>query len=638
MVETILRSITASIGKIGSENNQFRQVAAQQNTSISRFIKDISKMFSSQGKQQNEISGSLNDLQQVTAGTGQKVDQTNNLLQESISVQTQTLNEIKNLSSTILKLIQPLGGSEQDSSFGSTFMNMAGGAAIGAGIAGATGLMMGGLGNLNTQTLSGAGIAGAGSSEYANQAMEYFQSKGWTKEQAAGIVGNLQAESGKDLNPYLPGDGGKAFGVAQWHPDRQAKFQNVFGKPLSKASFQEQIEFVQWELENDEKEAANMLRQARTASEAAVIVDKHYERSSGLHTAKRIANAEALTGQERQQQTQTTPEGDGDFIKQSSPVNLQKYSLKDPSHVQGLDKSFQDSLGKFMNAAEESGHSIKLYSGYRSPERQKELFRNAVMKYGSPEAARKWVAPPGRSRHNQGIAADLKYLTPGAREWAHQNASKFGLNFRMAHEPWHIEPINAKATTLPSDNMQSGGSMSESSGGSSADIASMVSGTPLGPMSGIISGLSSAMDTMMGGLPNLMGLFGGSNEVTGQNISNIEFPEKETEFAQPTGETKIGAAISPVNQQIATPLEVPKNNTDYIQTAAMSNDLSLYNRQEYTAPTQTNPNESYQPNQDLQRGGMASTPSYSSTTPWYLQLAGRVSNDETMKFKGGVFA
>ena len=55
------------------------------------------------------------------------------------------------------------------------------------------------------------------------QAMDYFIAQGWTQAQAAGIVADLQAES--NLRPTAVGDNGRAAGIAQWHPDRQADFQ-----------------------------------------------------------------------------------------------------------------------------------------------------------------------------------------------------------------------------------------------------------------------------------------------------------------------------------------------------------------------------------------------------------------------------
>src|SRR5260363_90445 len=57
-------------------------------------------------------------------------------------------------------------------------------------------------------------------------APEAAGAQGWTHKQAAGIVANLKIESG--LNPKAVGDGGKAYGIAQWHPPRQAEFRRAF--------------------------------------------------------------------------------------------------------------------------------------------------------------------------------------------------------------------------------------------------------------------------------------------------------------------------------------------------------------------------------------------------------------------------
>lgn len=141
---------------------------------------------------------------------------------------------------------------------------------------------------------------------------------------------------------------------------------------------------------------------------------------------------------------------------------------------------FAQDLGGFLQAAEKAGHSIKVFSGYRSPERQAQIvidrwsryggkksdlkqFKKDLAKYG-PEITgemwrdhmksmgmTKWIAPPGASNHQHGVAADLIDAKSGkrldahearaARAWAHANAAKYGLHFRMGHEPWHIEPI-----------------------------------------------------------------------------------------------------------------------------------------------------------------------------------------------------
>lgn len=137
---------------------------------------------------------------------------------------------------------------------------------------------------------------GRGGSANADAAMKFFMSAGWSKEQAAGIVGNLQVESGRNLNTGAVGDGGKAKGIAQWHPDRQANFARVMGKSLEESTLEDQLKFVDWELKNTEKSAGDKLRAAASAAQAAQIVDKLYERSSGAALADRIASARMLAG------------------------------------------------------------------------------------------------------------------------------------------------------------------------------------------------------------------------------------------------------------------------------------------------------------------------------------------------------
>lgn len=110
-------------------------------------------------------------------------------------------------------------------------------------------------------------------------AMTYFQSQGWTKEQAAGLVANIKRESA--MNPAAVGDNGKAYGIAQWHPDRQAEFQKLFGKPIQGSTLEEQLAFMQHELtKGREAGAGDRLRQTRTAADAAATVSRYYERPS----------------------------------------------------------------------------------------------------------------------------------------------------------------------------------------------------------------------------------------------------------------------------------------------------------------------------------------------------------------------
>lgn len=101
-----------------------------------------------------------------------------------------------------------------------------------------------------------------------------------------------------------------------------------------------------------------------------------------------------------------------------------------------LEPEFRANLEAFFAAAP---GKISVNSGRRSTERQAELWKEALAKYGSADAARKWVAPPGHSMHERGGAADLGYETEAVKRWAHENAAAYGLVFRLKNEDWHVE-------------------------------------------------------------------------------------------------------------------------------------------------------------------------------------------------------
>ena len=139
-----------------------------------------------------------------------------------------------------------------------------------------------------------ATVAKASKSERGKKAIDYFKEQGWSQEQAAGIVANLMVESGANLQETAVGDRGKAYGIAQWHPDRQAIFKRQFGKDIKESSFEEQLQFVQYELKNNEYLAGHRLKQTTSEGEAAYSFDKEYERSSGKHRNLRVAIAEGI--------------------------------------------------------------------------------------------------------------------------------------------------------------------------------------------------------------------------------------------------------------------------------------------------------------------------------------------------------
>lgn len=112
-------------------------------------------------------------------------------------------------------------------------------------------------------------------------AVAFYISQGWTPEQALGIVGNLLRESG--LNPNAVGDGGKAFGLAQHHPDRQARAKKLYGDEWK--TFENQLKFINWELNNTEKSAGDKLRASKGVWEAGRVVSDDFERPKVKYNA-----------------------------------------------------------------------------------------------------------------------------------------------------------------------------------------------------------------------------------------------------------------------------------------------------------------------------------------------------------------
>lgn len=160
----------------------------------------------------------------------------------------------------------------------------------------------------------------------SEQAQRYFVSKGWSRSQAAGIVANLQAESG--LRHGVSGDGGAAYGLAQWHADRQGAFRDKFGKDIGDSSFEEQLAFVHHELtDGGERAAGSKLRGARTAAEAAEMVTRLYERPANpdADSAYRAGLAQRLE--------QVTPMGDG--ARGGDAVSAQRIEVSGTFNLNG---------------------------------------------------------------------------------------------------------------------------------------------------------------------------------------------------------------------------------------------------------------------------------------------------------------
>ncbi|CAN5707625.1 hypothetical protein BH20ACT21_BH20ACT21_07790 [soil metagenome] len=100
----------------------------------------------------------------------------------------------------------------------------------------------------------------------------------------------------------------------------------------------------------------------------------------------------------------------------------------------GLHPALLAAVNRLIEAA---GGSVEIVSGYRSSAEQTRLWAEAVARYGDPEVADDWVARPGTSAHERGLAVDLG----GDIALAVRLVERLDLPLSrpMAHEPWHFE-------------------------------------------------------------------------------------------------------------------------------------------------------------------------------------------------------
>ena len=161
--------------------------------------------------------------------------------------------------------------------------------------------------------------------------------------------------------------------------------------------------------------------------------------------------------------------GGGRIKDKTVPASSDMVTIKGAFHPKvPLHRQTAAALGSLVCAARADGIKAPLLlptgsrSGFRDPKQQREAWQRALRKYGSPQVARKWVAPPGSSAHQSGRAVDF-YLgrsnssgnvailrTSRAYKWMVANARRFGF-YPYDREPWHWEynpPASGQAETL----------------------------------------------------------------------------------------------------------------------------------------------------------------------------------------------
>ncbi len=139
-------------------------------------------------------------------------------------------------------------------------------------------------------------------------------------------------------------------------------------------------------------------------------------------------------------------------------------SKLDKTYVNRLNIEAYKAFQKMQKAAKQEGYEIFIDSSYRTYEYQEQLFNKLVAEKGM-EYARKFVAMPGGSEHQTGLAIDIIFRRNGEMieeqkaedaeiKWLFANAHKYGFILRYPKEkenitgfnfePWHFRYVGTE--------------------------------------------------------------------------------------------------------------------------------------------------------------------------------------------------
>lgn len=105
--------------------------------------------------------------------------------------------------------------------------------------------------------------------------------------------------------------------------------------------------------------------------------------------------------------------------------------------VANLRPALLEALRRAATDAAHDGVTFYVNSGWRSPGYQDQLLRQAIARYGSEDAASRWVATAATSLHVSGDAVDLGHSD--ATAWLSRHGAGYGLCQIYRNEPWHYE-------------------------------------------------------------------------------------------------------------------------------------------------------------------------------------------------------
>ena len=145
-----------------------------------------------------------------------------------------------------------------------------------------------------------------------------------------------------------------------------------------------------------------------------------------------------------------------------------KVELTELSNGEKVDSRIYPELQEMFNDARAQGYGLFVREGYRTQEEQQQLMDEKIEAYENEgkskseakKLAEQWVAIPGTSEHQLGIAVDInadttKSSSDDVYSWLAENAHKYGFIKRypsdktditgVINEPWHYRYVGKEA-------------------------------------------------------------------------------------------------------------------------------------------------------------------------------------------------
>jgi hypothetical protein len=133
------------------------------------------------------------------------------------------------------------------------------------------------------------------------------------------------------------------------------------------------------------------------------------------------------------------PSGDGAAVTEADGALPDRVTVFDDEYpgIANLNADLLRALRAAATDAADDGIELDVNSGWRSPEYQDQLLREAVARYGSAREAARWVATADTSAHVSGDAVDIG--PSDAAVWLSRHGAGYGLCQVYGNEPWHYE-------------------------------------------------------------------------------------------------------------------------------------------------------------------------------------------------------